>query len=278
MFELMYFLPKNWLSRFVGFLVSIETPRFFAMAVMKWFVARYNLNVDEAENDLESYPSLSQFFVRKLKEGVRPVNAEAWAVHCADSDLTQVGKIELGKLIQAKGRKYSLEKFLADRDLAFKLDGGWQGLYYLCPTDYHRVHSPVAGWVSKVTHIPGQLWPVNDWSVNRIEDLFAVNERVVVEIETEKGKLVFVMVGATNVGQMSLAFEPEVSTNIQGVVHSRTWTYKEGEKKLEKGEELGAFHMGSTVVLLMEKCCLPADRAVEELSAGGPVRVGQKLF
>lgn len=214
------------------------------------FSKYYNINLAEAEFPIETYESINHLFTRRLKAGMRPVEGE-W-VHPADSKISQFSKIQDGQLIQAKGKIYRVEAMLKDKEASTKYSGGFFVTYYLCPTDYHRVHFPVSGRVTKVKYLPGALWPVNEWSVTRIDELFCINERVVIEIETEKlGLVSLVMVGATNVGKMSLSFEPRVLTN-QGSVKLLEFDYiKENKMILVKaGDECGVFHMGSTVVMV----------------------------
>ena len=189
--------------------------------------------------------------VRRLKPGVRPLE-ESPILHPADSQIAQVGAIKDGKGIQAKGRTYSVAELCADPQMEAKFHEGLFITYYLCPTDYHRVHSPVDGKILKVRHIPGHLWPVTNWSANQIDNLFAVNERVVLEIESRLGPCVMVFVGATNVGQIRLNFDSEIVTNIDFNQTTREKSYNP-PIEISRGQELGAFYMGSTVVMLYPK-------------------------
>lgn len=247
-FNLMYLLPKNLLSRWVGRLVHLRLPDPLRLWSMRWFAGRYRIDLNEAEKPLEEYASIGDLFVRRLKPGLRPVDEGSFAVHPCDAMMTKNGPVEDDMLIQAKGKYYGLEEFVADGGLAKKVSGGSYFTYYLCPTDYHRVHSPVEGRVRRVLYVPGKLWPVNEWSVDNIDRLFAVNERLVVEIETEKGPVVLVMVGATNVGKMTLSFDERWVTN--GPEGSPKQKDYAASVALKKGQELGIFHMGSTVIML----------------------------
>ncbi|MGE3756693.1 MAG: archaetidylserine decarboxylase [Pseudobdellovibrionaceae bacterium] len=243
---LLFLVPKNILSRFVGWLVHLELPEPLKTKVLLGFAGYYKINLDEAEKTHQEYKSIGALFTRKLKRGIRPVGS-AECLHPADSKLTTFGSIDGNTLLQAKGHAYSLPEFIKDPNAATRFRGGYFATYYLCPTDYHRVHSPVAGEVTKATVVPGALWPVNNWSVNAIHNLFALNERVVVEIKTRYGDVIVVLVGATNVGKMSLAFDSEVGSNQGGSTRTREY---HPPIKLEKGDELGTFHMGSTVVVI----------------------------
>ena len=235
----------------MGRLMHVRLPRPLAKWSIQAFANYYEINFDEAEKPLDQYDSIGDFFVRKLKEGARPLS-ESPVLHPADSVIAQIGPIESGKCIQAKGKTYSVADLCGNMELARHYDDGLFVTYYLCPTDYHRVHSPVDGKILRVHHIPGHLWPVNAWSTEKIDNLFAVNERVILEIESRLGKCLLVFVGATNVGQIRLSFDSDIVTNVK-------LKSKELEKKynppleITRGQELGSFHMGSTVVMIYPK-------------------------
>jgi len=248
------FLPKNHLSYIIGILVHLPLPSMIWTPIIKIFARVYDINLEEAEKPVEQYKSLGDFFVRHLKPGVRPL-AVTWAVHPADSVITQAQIIHEGKLIQAKNKTYHINDFIFDTKGLEKYNDGQFLTYYLCPTDYHRVHSPVSGTIQKVVHIPGALWPVNQWSTDNIQELFSINERVYVEIKTERGLVGVVFVGATNVGQIELAFDSEIRGNQLKVFKP---LIKENLNiPIQKGAELGMFRMGSTVVMLYQKGVLP---------------------
>lgn len=250
-------LPKNDLSRWVGRAVHHPLPGFLGRKSVEWFASYYNINLDEAEFPLNHYRTIGELFTRRLKPGARPV-ADG-IVHPADSVITQAGRIERLQLIQAKGKSYTVPELLRSSRLALRFEGGTYLTYYLCPTDYHRVHSPVDGKIEASIHVPGELWPVNNWSVNRIRNLFATNERVVVIIETSKGKVALVMVAATNVGNMTMTFDAGISTEFRdGERQMREHSYNPGIA-IRRGEEIGAFRMGSTVIMLYEECLLVGD-------------------
>lgn len=260
-------VPKNLLSFWAGKIMHINFPKPLSSVLIRMFAHFYKINVDEAEKSIETYLSIGDFFIRRLKKGVRPI-AENDYVHPADSKMTARGVIREKMLVQAKGRLYSFHEFLMlnptetfrpesndskqdsfGQDISNKIQGYFI-TYYLCPTDYHRVHSPVDGWVKEIRYIPGQLWPVNDWSVSHIDQLFIRNERVVIDIQTLKGLVSVVLVGATNVGSIKVSFEPELRTNATHKRQSQRWSYVEDKHKLKKGEEIGMFCMGSTVIVV----------------------------
>lgn len=249
--EFLYLIPKNALSRFVGWLVHLQLPRPLASFSIEQFAKAFSINLQEAEKPVSAYKSIGDFFVRRLQSDARPLG-ESPLVHPADSVITEADFIKDGRLIQAKGRTYTLQDFVGTQETAKAYLGGAFATYYLCPTDYHRVHSPVAGQITRVRHLPGHLWPVNSWSTEHIENLFAVNERVLVEIQTERGLIGVMFVGATNVGQISLNFWPEFRSNDPQFPSVRERIFQPG-LVIEKGAELGAFHMGSTVVLLFSE-------------------------
>jgi phosphatidylserine decarboxylase len=246
--EILKVLPKNLLSQAVGELAQIEKPEALAITARDWFIKRYKINVEEAELPLDHYPSIAKLFTRKLKAGVRPIGTGI--VHPCDAALNCAEVISADSLIQAKGRTYSLAQFLLQPRALETYRGGTHLVYYLCPTDYHRVHSPVDGHIVSVKHVPGHLWPVNNWSVNAIENLFAVNERVIVNIQTVQGPVALVMVGATNVGKITMSFDRGITTN------SKNKNSKVKEKKypspipIKRGDEVGVFNMGSTVIMI----------------------------
>jgi phosphatidylserine decarboxylase len=241
------FIPKNHVSFFMGWLAHLPLPRFIWTPIIRLFASQYNISLAEAEFPVDHYASLGEFFVRKLKPGIRPLGSLK-VVHPADSLVTQCDRIANGKLIQAKNKFYSVSDLTADPNALKKYDGGFFLTYYLCPTDYHRVHSPVTGVIKRVTHIPGTLWPVNAWSTENVPELFSVNERICVEIETYQGLVNVIFVGATNVGQIELAFDEEVRGN--QLVLSKELIKDQLSIAIEKGSELGCFRMGSTIVAL----------------------------
>lgn len=244
------FLPKNHLSYFVGVLTHLPLPKFIWTPIITWFANAYKINLAEAEFPVSEYKSLGEFFVRRLKPGLRPIGT-TWNVHPADSVITQAAKITDGKLIQAKNKFYDVKDLTQDLKAMDKYNNGSFLTYYLCPTDYHRVHSPVTGIIQKITHIPGQLWPVNAWSTANVPELFSVNERVCVEIKTDRGLVNVIFVGATNVGQIILTVDSEIHGN--QLVLSKTLTKENLNISISKGDELGMFRMGSTIVMLYQE-------------------------
>ena len=243
-------LPKNDLSHAVGRIVHTPIPGVIGRKSVELFARYYNINLDEAEHKIEMYPSIGALFTRKLRPGVRPLG-EGKVVHPADAVITEAGPINQNALIQAKGKSYSVQGLLGGGPYQENFDGGDFATYYLCPTDYHRVHSPVDGKIIWSNHIPGALWPVNDWSTDKIPNLFNVNERIVTVIETGDRKLVaLVMVAATNVGNMTMSYDNHISSKTRrGDRQPQPKNYEPGVS-IRRGDEIGIFHMGSTVVML----------------------------
>jgi phosphatidylserine decarboxylase len=249
---LLYLVPKNWLSVVFGRLMHVPLPKPLAALSIKIFGSIFKIDFNEAERPYDTYASIGDFFVRHLKSGSRPL-ADSPLLHPADSHISQIGPIVDGKCIQAKGRTYTLTALCGSQTLAKEFEDGMYVTYYLCPTDYHRVHSPIDGEVLKSVHIPGDLWPVNSWSTANIDNLFGINERVVLKIESRLGPALLVFVGATNVGKISLSFDSNVNTNVPGTPMAKKEKVYDPAIPIRQGQELGVFHMGSTVVMIYPK-------------------------
>jgi len=242
--------PKRLMSRGTGVLMRIPFPGFVATPLIHAFAWFFGINVNEAERPAGTYHSFDGFFTRRLKPGLRPVGGEI--VHPVDGRLTEQGTIARGELVQAKGWTYSAAEFLGDEKLAAAYEGGSFLTYYLCPADYHRVHSPCAGDLVSARHIPGLLWPVNEWSVHNIRRLFNLNERVVLNFASPRGRWSAVLVGATNVGHITVTLDPSITTN-RWMWHAPTDRQYSPPIAVVAGSELGMFHLGSTVICLFEK-------------------------
>lgn len=261
--------PKNWLSRQFGKLAQMKRPQWLVRPMMRWFASYYQLRLDEALLEFEDFQNLDEMFTRELKPGLRPIGGDF--VHPADSQIAQAGKVEQGKIIQAKGWTYSVGDLIGEGQKALELEGGSFITYYLCPTDYHRVHSPVDGQLLRVRHIPGVLWPVNPYSVEHVKNLFAINERLVFELETAYGPVFVVMVGATNVGKISVSVGPDWVSNCGNVRAARERSLETPEE-IKAGQELGIFHLGSTAVVIY-----PKGVEIKNTPLGGQVLMGQPL-
>jgi phosphatidylserine decarboxylase len=214
-----------------------------------WFVSNYKVNLNEAQlEDIEEYKHFNDFFTRALKDGSRPIS-DSKVVSPVDGVVSQFGSIKEALIVQAKGKKYSVEALLAENS---KND-----LYtsfvtiYLSPKDYHRIHMPFDGSLKSMKYIPGNLFSVNQRTVNNIDQVFARNERLVCYFETEYGEIALVMVGAIFVGSMETSWEGQITPPYTKSI--KTYDYDSRQIELSKGEELGRFNMGSTVILLMPK-------------------------
>ncbi len=247
----MYILPKKMMSHWAGKLMHLKLPRFLAILSIRIFAKIYHIKTEEAEKSLESYSSIGDFFTRKLKPGARPVG-EGPVVHPADSVIVAIGEINQGKCIQAKNQSFSVEDLLVDKELAGKFKDGLYVVYYLCPTDYHRVHSTVDGQIVKAIYQPGHLWPVNLWAREKIQSLFAVNERVILQFESRVSRCAMVFVGATNVGKIKLSFDSAIVGNMPGQTQGLSKIY-DPAVTLDRGQEVGLFSMGSTIVMIYPK-------------------------
>lgn len=261
-------LPKNTLSRFVGFCAN----KSFSKAFIPWFAKRYKINLEEAEFPIGEYPTLNQFFTRKLKPGRRPITGEGKEnilISPVDGKIAQFGNISEGKLIQAKGKTYTLTELIGNKEEASLYKEGKFMTIYLAPTDYHRMHHYADGKITGYRYLPGKLFPVNEFSVANVENLFPINERFNTYYDCNGRKTGIVKVGATVVGKIKVTY-CEVESNIskQGAAGSFNEPIE-----VKKGDELGLFAMGSTVVMLFEKDAFE----FENFELGQKVQLGQKL-
>ncbi|WP_420286908.1 archaetidylserine decarboxylase [Enterobacter sp. BNK-9] len=271
-----YLVPQHLLSRFIGCLAGCRI-LWFKRAFITWFMRRYNVDMSDAliEN-IEEYENFNAFFTRTLKVDARPiVNEESAILSPADGTISQIGIINQGRLFQAKGYDYSLIALLGgDEDRALPFSKGVFATVYLSPGDYHRVHMPVTGTLREMIFIPGKLFSVNDTTVRHVPDLFARNERVVCLFDTTHGPMAVVLVGAMIVGSIVTTWAGRINPPGQGV---KSVLYKESANKavrLERGEELGHFKLGSTVIVLFGS---EQVNWKSELEAGDLVRFGEQL-
>lgn len=243
-----YLIPKQALTVLAGKLASAEAGS-LTTSVIRWFVGRYNVNMAEAANpDIGSYPSFNAFFTRPLKDGARPL-AEADFLCPVDGAISQFGAIARDQIFQAKGHSYSTTALVGgDRELAARFENGSFATLYLSPRDYHRIHMPCDGRLTRMIYVPGALFSVNPTTARGVPGLFARNERVVCVFESASGPFVLTLVGATIVGSMATVWHGTVNPPRPGVI--REWRYDEQNIVLRKGEEMGRFLLGSTVVML----------------------------
>lgn len=267
-----YLLPKQALTALAG---RIAGARGGAMTtrLIEWFVRRYGVNMSEAANpDPASYATFNDFFTRALKDAVRPL-ANAGLICPVDGAISQFGTLQRDQILQAKGHHYSSTALLGgDAALAERFDDGSFATLYLSPRDYHRIHMPCAGRLSRMLYVPGALFSVNPTTARGVPGLFARNERVVCVFESARGPWVLVLVGATIVGSMATVWHGVVNPPRGGAV--REWRYDAQAIELQQGQEMGRFLLGSTVVLLFPKGPLQFNPA---WSPGGAVRLGEAM-
>ena len=269
-FALMNLIPKNTISRIAGGFAKSGISR----AVIPAYVKKFNIDVDAAEKAVEEYPSLVEFFVRRLKPGLRPVDEMLTSVVSpVDGKVSQMGPIREGQLVQAKGVTYTVAELLGgDTERARRYEGGQFLTVYLSPTDYHRIHTPLAGRVKAYTYVPGTLWPVNPFGVRAVQGLFAKNERLITYFDTEAGEVALVKVGATIVGSVKVEYDEKAGTNIRGGrLEHRDLT---DGPFYGKGAEIGRFEFGSTIILLFEPGRVELDA---RLTPETVVRMGESL-
>ena len=267
-----YFLPKQALTTLAGKFASARLGG-LTTSVIRWFVGRYQVNMAEAANpDIASYASFNDFFTRELRAGSRPL-ADAKTICPVDGAISQLGPIAQDQIFQAKGHSYSTTALLGgDAALAAPFTNGSFATIYLSPRDYHRIHMPCDGRLTRMIHVPGDLFSVNPTTARGVPGLFARNERVVCMFDTPLGKMALVLVGATVVGSMATVWHGLVNPPRPGTV--RTWDYADKPVDLRKGDEMGRFLLGSTVVLLFEP---GAVKFQNDWAAARPVRLGEAM-
>ncbi len=245
---LQYLLPKQALTTLAGRIASAKAGG-ATTALIRWFADSYHVNMKEAaEPDPTRYDTFNDFFTRALKPGARPI-ATADFVCPVDGAISQCGTIEGDQVLQAKGHNYSTTALVGgDETLADQFTDGTFATIYLSPKDYHRIHMPIDGRLTRMIYVPGDLFSVNPDTARNVPGLFARNERVVCVFENEQGPFVMVLVGATIVGSMATVWHGVV--NPPRSESPREWHYGDDSVALAKGDEMGRFLLGSTVVML----------------------------
>ena len=268
-----YVLPKRGLTAFAGRVASRQRGA-TTTRLVRWFVAKYGVDMSEAAvSDIAAYASFNDFFTRALKPGARPL-ADADLVCPVDGTISQFGRIEHDQILQAKGHRYSTRALVGgDAALAERFHDGSFATLYLSPKDYHRIHMPCDGTLTRMIHVPGALFSVNPTTARGVPGLFARNERVVCVFDSARlGTFVLTLVGATIVGSMATVWHGAV--NPPRVRRAREWHYPDGNIVLKKGEEMGRFMLGSTVVLLFPQQDLRFSPAWHP---GKPIRLGEAM-
>ena len=269
---LQHFLPKQALTVAAGFGASLRGGR-LTTAVIRWFVRRYGVDMSEAEQpDPAAYATFNDFFTRPLRAGARPL-ADAAFLCPVDGRISQCGPIERDQIFQAKGHTYSTRRLLGgDRALAERFADGEFATLYLSPRDYHRIHMPCDGRLTRMIYVPGALFSVNPTTARGVPGLFARNERVICVFETTNGPFVLTLVGATIVGSMATVWHGMV--NPPRLADVTEWRYDDQNIVLKQGEEMGRFLLGSTVVMLFPKNTLKFN---PQWQPAKPILMGEKM-
>lgn len=267
-----YLLPKQALTRFAG-RVAGHKGGVYTTTLIKWFVGQYGVNMAEAVNpDIASYASFNEFFTRPLRPDARPM-AKADLICPVDGRISQFGNIDDDQMVQAKGHNFTTTALVGgDQALAAQFQHGSFANLYLSPKDYHRIHMPCDGRLTRMIYVPGALFSVNPTTARGIPGLFARNERVVCVFEGKRGPFVLVLVGATIVGSMATVWHGLVNPPRSAAI--REWSYLDQQVKLKQGEEMGRFLLGSTVVMLFPKGAMQFNPAWQP---SGPVRLGEMM-
>ncbi|MFO0761301.1 MAG: archaetidylserine decarboxylase [Byssovorax sp.] len=261
-------LPRTSITRAVGRLCDAPLPPRVANAVVNLYVRAYNVNLDESVVPEGAFPTFDAFFTRPLREGARPMEGGAGAiVSPADGRLDDLGPIHPGGRFTIKGREYAVADLVGDEAEVARYVGGQYAIVYLSPRDYHRVHAPVAGEVTRIRSLPGDLYPVNSIGEQHVPSLFATNRRVAIVIDSEQhGRVTVVMVGAMIVGRITVSAidAHDVPLGDHPI---------EPPQIVARGDEIGVFHLGSTAVIFVEK-----GKAPPFVRPASPkVRLGQAL-
>ena len=264
-----YPLPHHLLSRLVGWLAECRQP-WLKNVLVRAFIRRFRVDMDEAaESDPTAYATFNDFFTRALEEDARPLGEGVMSP--ADGRLSQFGAIEAGQLLQAKGHYFSAMDLLGgDGEAARRYLGGSFATVYLSPSDYHRVHMPLAGTLTEVVYVPGRLFSVNAATTKHVPKLFARNERLVCHFDTEHGPMAVVLVGAMIVAAIETVWAGQITPLPRGGVQRIRF---DTPVHLERGAEMGRFKLGSTVVMALSE---PVGFAAS-LEPGAKVKMGQSL-
>ncbi len=261
----------NATSRLAGMAADAPLPAPLLKAVITAYAKAFRVNLDEAQRSIEDFATMGDFFTRELKPGLRPVaGGEKLLASPADGKVHNFGPVRNGCIPQVKGQDYSLVNLLQDEEKAKQFEGGTYSTIYLSPKDYHRVHSPLPGKIVSCRYIPGALYSVSPFVVNNLANVFTTNERIPIYLDTPHGLMAVVMVGATIVGRVKLSFCDLTTNRANAPEESRVF---DPPLEIEKGGELGAFQLGSTVVLLMQGKWEPYQLA-EQM----PIRMGAPIF
>lgn len=263
-------IPQKLLGRLV-YRLSRSEVRWLKNLLIRGFIRLYPIDLSEAEpDDPRAYPSFNSFFTRRLKDGTRPVTGgEDVIVSPCDGRLTEYGKLDGNRLVQAKGRRYTTHALLGEPpDLIGSFDGGSFMTIYLAPHNYHRVHAPIACRLDRARYVPGRRFSVNGATALHIDNLYCRNERVALWLSTAVGYSVVVMIGALNVASLTTTLTGEIESGAGKLIAD------EAPDVIGRGDELGRFNLGSTIVMLFPK---DTTTWLETLAPGQEIRMGQPL-
>ncbi|MDE2429179.1 MAG: phosphatidylserine decarboxylase [Burkholderiales bacterium] len=267
-----YLLPKQALTIFAGKVANAKAGS-LTTKLIRWFVGKYQVDMNEAANsDIRSYASFNEFFTRALRADARP-QAGSDFICPVDGAISQFGPVAQGQIFQAKGHSYSATALVGgDSQLADQFKDGSFATLYLSPRDYHRIHMPCDGQLTRMIYVPGALFSVNPTTARGVPGLFARNERVVCVFESAFGPFVLTLVGATIVGSMATVWHGQVNPPRSAEI--REWRYDDQNIVLKKGEEMGRFLLGSTVVMLFPENTMTFNH---DWSPTRPVRMGESM-
>jgi len=247
-----YFIPQHFLTSLVYRLTRCETP-WFKNFIIKQFIKVFKVDMLLAQNpDPESYTSFNTFFTRELAPEARPIASGEHDIICpVDGTISQICNIENDTIIQAKGKSYTLKHLLLEDELVTMFSGGTFATLYLAPKDYHRIHMPMLGKLNRMIYVPGKLFAVNAHTARAVNAVFAKNERVINIFNTDIGPMAMIMVGALFVGSMETVWAGQITPAKDKIIIDTQ--FSDNDIKLEQGQEMGRFNMGSTVILLFPK-------------------------
>ena len=267
--------PKGLYSAVIGWGARRTLPRPLRSPLYRTFARMVGARLDEAELDVTDYPTFGDFFARRLRPGVRQVHGAADTIIApCDGVVAMRGRAEKGRMIQAKGRDYQLAELVMDDECAGVLDGGPYVTIYLSPRDYHRVHTPMTARLLGYDYLPGNFFPVNPLFSRSVDSIMSSNERVVFHLASKAlGRVALVMVGALGVSNIAIAHDGAESRALRSEGVRSCVRFRE-PVTLERGDELGAFHLGSTVILIFEPDRIDLDTALGPDSA---LRFGERI-
>jgi phosphatidylserine decarboxylase len=265
-------IPKGFISRVFGYIARIHLPGFIIDFIIKHYCNFYKVNQNEIEYPVTGFRNFDHFFTRKLKAGTHKIDPRLDSiVSPVDARIDEFGKINRYSIIQAKGIEYTINELVPSKMADKFIDGSFITLY-LSPADYHRIHSPVSGKITGYFAIPGKLFTVQQFMVNSLKGLFTKNERVLTYIKNKNNLLAVCKIGAMNVGRITLNYT-KIESN-RWFSKKREFCYTNNEQPIiKKGQEIGTFHLGSTIILLFQKSSIQFVK----IKKGQRVRVGQKI-